>query len=110
MGTNHDTELPSEPAQGSSPPAGGSGAGEGSRRNRFRHLPHPHIARRKGEGPVKVADQMPRHSLITRFNSRLALLITIVVRSMWCAYLFAGIALVSLPEAIQSHDLIVIVS
>jgi hypothetical protein len=53
---------------------------------------------------------MPRHSLITRFNSRLALLITIVVGSMWCAYLFAGIALVSLPEAIQSHDLIVIVS
>ena len=29
---------------------------------------------------------------------------------MWCAYLFAGIALISLPKALQSGDSIVIVS
>jgi len=29
---------------------------------------------------------------------------------MWCAYLFAAIALISLPNAIRSHDTIVIVS
>ena len=29
---------------------------------------------------------------------------------MWCAYIFAAIALISLPSAIKSHDLIVIVA
>ena len=29
---------------------------------------------------------------------------------MWCAYIFAGIALISLPNAIKSHDTIIIVS
>jgi hypothetical protein len=35
------------------------------------------------------------------FNGRLALLITGAVSTMWCAYLFALIALISLPAAIQ---------
>ncbi|MHB8626621.1 MAG: tetratricopeptide repeat protein [Aggregatilineales bacterium] len=46
---------------------------------------------------------------IGRFNSRVAVLITKSVGSMWCAYLFAIIALVSLPAAISSHDPIIIV-
>ena len=29
---------------------------------------------------------------------------------MWCAYIFAAIALVSLPNALRTHDSIVIVS
>ena len=29
---------------------------------------------------------------------------------MWCAYVFTGIALVSLPAAIKTHDVVVIVS
>ncbi len=45
-----------------------------------------------------------------RFNSRLAVGITKVVGSMWCAYLFAFLALISLPAAIQSHDPIIIVA
>lgn len=44
------------------------------------------------------------------FNLWLANKITSGVATMWCAYLFAGIALVSLPKAIQSGDEIVIVS
>jgi len=35
------------------------------------------------------------------FNGRVALLITNAVGTMWCAYIFAAIALVSLPEAIK---------
>jgi hypothetical protein len=46
----------------------------------------------------------------SRFNSRVALLITIAVGSMWCAYLFTLLALVSLPSAIGSHNTIVIIS
>ncbi len=36
------------------------------------------------------------------FNSRLAVLITRLVGTMWAAYLFALIALVSLPQALQA--------
>ena len=45
-----------------------------------------------------------------RFNLWLAEKITIGVATMWCAYLFAAIALISLPKALQSGDSIVIVS
>ena len=45
-----------------------------------------------------------------RFNLWLAGKITTGVATMWCAYLFAGIALISLPKALQSGDSIVIVS
>src|SRR5260370_1481010 len=45
-----------------------------------------------------------------RFNSRVAVLITRSVGSMWCAYAFALLAFVSFPAAITSHDPIIIVS
>jgi hypothetical protein len=45
-----------------------------------------------------------------RFNLWLAEKITTGVATMWCAYLFAGIALISLPKALKSGDSIVIVS
>jgi hypothetical protein len=34
-------------------------------------------------------------------NGRIAVLITDLVGTMWCAYVFAGIALISLPEAVR---------
>jgi hypothetical protein len=49
-------------------------------------------------------------SKIDSFNQKLAAKITSGVATMWCAYAFAAIALVSLPSAIKSHDLITIVS
>ena len=45
-----------------------------------------------------------------RFNIWLAEKITHGVATMWCAYLFAAIAFISLPKAISSGDSIVIVS
>ena len=45
-----------------------------------------------------------------KFNDWLALKITNVVGSMWCAYIFCILALISLPSAIASHNLITIVS
>jgi hypothetical protein len=47
---------------------------------------------------------------INSFNTKLAAKITSGVATMWCAYIFAGIALVSLPAALKSGNLIVIVS
>ena len=47
---------------------------------------------------------------IARFNTWLAVKITKTVGTMWIAYLFAAIALISLPAAIQSRSVIVIVA
>src|ERR671935_1193319 len=76
----------------------------------FIYVPHPHIARRKQEGPVKVADQLPKHNPVVRFNSHIALLITIGVGSMWCAYLFMALAFVSFPAAVKSGNTIILVA
>ena len=45
-----------------------------------------------------------------RFNARVAVLITKGVGSMWCAYAFALLALISFPAAISSGSPIVIVA
>jgi hypothetical protein len=45
-----------------------------------------------------------------RFNEWLSNKIANGVATMWCAYLFAGIALISLPRAIESADTIIIIS
>jgi len=68
----------------------------------FEHVPTPRIEERRATGPAKVADQLPRTSAATRFNSWLAVQITSGVGTMWCAYAFAAIALISLPDAIKA--------
>ena len=47
---------------------------------------------------------------IGHFNTFIAIKITKTVGSMWCAYAFALLALISLPAAIKSHDPIIIVA
>jgi hypothetical protein len=76
----------------------------------FNHVPHPHIAHRSAKGPPKVADQFATDGPVTRFNTFLALKITAGVGTMWCAYAFAALAVVSLPSAIRSRDAVTIVS
>jgi hypothetical protein len=76
----------------------------------YSHVPHPHVARRKAEGPVKTTAQLPRGSAYARFNTRVALAVTHAVGSMTCAWCFAAIALISLPAAITSGSVIIIVS
>ena len=49
-------------------------------------------------------------SPIGHFNARVAVLITKGVGSMWCAYAFALLALISLPAAIASGSPIIIIS
>jgi len=49
-------------------------------------------------------------SWINSFNQKIASKITSFVSTMWCAYIFAAIALISLPAAIKSGDPIVIVA
>jgi hypothetical protein len=47
---------------------------------------------------------------INAFNRRLAEKITSAVSTMWCAYIFAAIALISLPAAIKTGDVVIIVA
>ena len=68
----------------------------------YRHVPHPHLARRKKEGPIRVADVRPAGgNPATRFNTRAAVIITRAVGSMWCAYTFALLALYGLPAGLR---------
>ena len=76
----------------------------------YKHVPHPHIEARKHQGPIKVIDQLPHDSPYARVNAWLAVKITDGVGTMTCAYIFAVIALISLPAALQSGQLIVIIS
>jgi hypothetical protein len=59
------------------------------------HTPNPRIEERKKAGP-----HLTKHEQVG-LNGRIALLITNAVGTMWCAYVFAGIALISLPAAIH---------
>ncbi len=45
-----------------------------------------------------------------RINEWLAVKITNAVGTMWCAYLFTALTLISLPSAIASHNVLTIVS
>ncbi len=76
----------------------------------YEYVPHPHIERRKAAQPVKVMDQHPRGTPFARFNTWLGLKITLLVGTMVCAYVFSLIALISLPSAITSGNLTIIVA
>ena len=65
------------------------------------HVIHPHVEHRRAHGPIKVADQHNTETAVARFNTKLALVITRAVGSMWCAYAFAALDLISLPSAID---------
>jgi len=61
----------------------------------FEHVPHPHIAARKKSGPPKTTDES------VGLNGRIGLGLTTAVGTMWCAYAFAVLALVVLPQAVN---------
>jgi hypothetical protein len=70
----------------------------------FEHIPHPWIHERRRMGPVKVDDQR------VGFGARVGARITAIVGTMVTALGFTILALISLPAAIRSGDIIVIVA
>ena len=48
-------------------------------------------------------------SKVSEFNEKLASKITSGVATMWCAYSFAALTLISLPAALKTHDVVTIV-
>ena len=71
---------------------------------RFQHAPSPRIETRRRNGPPTVA------GVVSGINGRIALTLTRVVGTMWCAYVFAGLALVALPSALASGSLLAIIT
>lgn len=81
--------------------------------NLFHYIPHPHLEKRKETGPPKVASavaQVHGPGLIGRVNAKVGLKITLIVGTMWCAYLFTLLALVSAPSAFKTGDSIIVVA
>jgi len=61
----------------------------------FEHQRHPHIEERKKAGPPRTRDGH------VGINGRVALVLTAAVGTMWCAYAFAVLALLVVPQAIH---------
>jgi hypothetical protein len=79
----------------------------------YTYIPHHQTEMRlagKAEPPAMVADQLPKGDAASRLNAWLAVKVTSGVGTMWCAYAFAALAIVSLPAAISSHSAVVLVS
>jgi hypothetical protein len=70
----------------------------------FQHIPHPWIRQRAAAGPVRIDDER------VGFGAALGARITAIVGTMVTALGFTLLALISLPAAIKSGDIIVIVA
>lgn len=73
--------------------------------NLYEHIPHPHIARRREHGPVRVRDQLGSGSRYKRVNARIAIWVTAGVGSMTCAWLFVILAIAGLPTALKPGNI-----
>jgi hypothetical protein len=60
------------------------------------HFPHPQLALRKQQDVPTIAKEH------TGFNGWIAVKITNIVATMWCAYAFAILAFISLPDAMKA--------
>ena len=75
----------------------------------YEYKEHPHIEARKAKGPA-VSKRHQASKAKLGFNERIGLAVTKRVGTMWAAYVFFGLSLVSLPAALSSGNEIVIVS
>lgn len=78
----------------------------------YEYVRHPRAAELAQLGhPVKTKDFLKPKSdnVFVRFNARFGLRITLVVGTMWCAYLFTVIALFALPSAIHQGTYFIVV-
>jgi hypothetical protein len=73
---------------------------------KYEYQQHPHATDRKKAGPVVTE----KHGQTLSLNNRIGLAITKRVGTMWAAYVFAALSLVSLPAALASGNELVIVA
>ena len=77
----------------------------------YEYVRHPRSEELREGRAVKVADPRNIHhkNFFVRFNAKFGLKVTLVVGTMWCAYLFTILALFALPSAIHQGTYFVIV-
>jgi hypothetical protein len=79
----------------------------------YQYTQHPHVEKRKAKHPSKMnadaAALAPGATKLT-LNQRFGLAITKSVGTMWAAYAFLLISLISLPAAISTGETLVIVA
>lgn len=75
----------------------------------YEYKQHPHVEARRAKGPA-IAHSKAHPSKGLSLNERIGLAVTRSVGTMWAAYAFFGLSLVSLPAAIGSGNTIVMVS
>ena len=77
----------------------------------YEYVRHPRAAELALKGPTKTTDlrKVNHQNPIVRFNARFGLKITLVIGTMWAAYIFTVLALFALPDAIKQGTYFVIV-
>jgi len=79
----------------------------------YQYTQHPHVENRKAQHPAKLnadADAGVLGTAKLTINQRFGLAITKSVGTMWAAYAFFALSLVSLPAAIMTGDTVIIVA
>ena len=69
----------------------------------YEYVRHPRAAELRSGHPVRTHDQRPLHhgNPLIRLNARVGLRVTLVVGTMWAAYVFSILALLALPSAVH---------
>lgn len=77
----------------------------------YEYVRHPRAAELRQGHPVKTTELREARggNALSRFNARFGLRVTLVVGTMWCAYLFTVIALFALPSAIKQGTYFIVV-
>lgn len=79
----------------------------------YKYNQHPRVTERAASGPPTVKSVLAKTHAdagrLRRINERIGLTITRSIGTMWAAYTFVLLSLVSLPAALLSRDSIIIV-
>jgi hypothetical protein len=78
----------------------------------YEYIRHPRATELARLGhPIKTNDlrRVKSNNIFVRFNAKFGLRITLVVGTMWCAYIFTILALFALPSAIKQGTYFIIV-
>jgi hypothetical protein len=78
----------------------------------YEYIRHPRASELARLGrPIKTNDlrQPKSNGFFAKLNARFGLRITLVVGTMWCAYIFTVLALFALPDAIKQGTYFIIV-
>jgi Protein of unknown function (DUF1003) len=77
----------------------------------YEYVRHPRADELHASKPIKTAQVrgVDHENWIVRLNARFGLMITLIVGTMWTAYLFTGLALFALPDAIKQGTYFIVV-